>query len=623
MRADRQEQDLKFNRRAFMLAGAGGVGFTLIGARLYSLQVLETERYQLASDGNRFRLDVLPPSRGRILDRFGLAIADNRDSYQVLLVPEQARNVEAALDAVAEFMPLSDYRRERVLREARNNPAYRAITVADDLDWESFAAINLKAPDLPGIEPGLGEVREYPYDSAFAHVIGYVQPPNAREIENDTLSPESLLIHPGFRIGKSGVEIASEATLRGRAGALKVEKDASGRTIRELPEQSTEPTRGQDVVLTLDTDIQRFATERLGEESAAAVVMDVKTGELIALTSTPGFDPNLFVGGISTANYAALRDNDHRPLFNKAIQGTYPPGSTFKGVVAAAALEHDVIDPDEMITCRGSTTLGRRDFHCWRREGHGPVNLHEAVKTSCDIYFYEVAQRLGIERIEEMARRFGLGENYDIGISGVASGLVPNPDWKYSRRNEGWSTGDTYNTGIGQGFLLTSPLQLAVMTSRLASGRAVVPTLYRNAMAPPAPHIGLNEEALARVRDGLRGVVHEPGGTSYSLQGLGVDGVDMAGKTGTAQVYSITREEREAGVRDQDDLPWRLRDHGLFMCYAPAHDPKYAVVVVVEHGGGSSAATRPARDILRRTVMRDPSGRPGIFAQRQTQRRDV
>ena len=614
MRADRQEQDLKFTRRALILSGLGGAAFVGLAGRLYSLQVLQNERYRLLSDNNQFNFNLMPPSRGRILDRFGIPLAENRDSYRVLLIPEQAGDVEAALDRLSRLLPVSEYARARVLRTADSVPRYQAITVADDLDWQTFSAINLNAPDLGGIIPDVGEVRSYPYGPAFAHVVGYVQQANDADIANNPREAERLLLHPGFRVGKTGVEVAREQDLRGSAGALKVEVNARGRVIRELPEQSTNPQAGQDVVMTLDADIQRYAHERLGSESASAVVLDVNTGELIAMVSTPSFDPNLFVGGISTQNYAALRDNDHNPLFHKAIQGTYPPGSTFKAITAAAALEHGLVDPDETVFCNGSTMLGRREFHCWRRQGHGRVNIHEAIKTSCDVFFYEMANRLGIDRLHDMAVRFGVGEQFDIGISGVRSGLMPDPAWLRARMNEPWTTGHTYNVGIGQGAVSMSPLQVAVMTARVASGRAVSPTLYRNALAPPTPHLGLSDDVLARVRAGLRGVVEEPGGTSHSLGGIGIDGVEMAGKTGTAQVYSITAEERASGVRSQADLPWRLRDHGLFMCYAPADNPKYAVVVVVEHGGGSSAATRPARDILRRVVARDPSSRAGIFA---------
>tara|TARA_R110000868_G_scaffold11516_2_gene56283 strand:- start:20360 stop:22234 length:1875 start_codon:yes stop_codon:yes gene_type:complete len=618
MRADRQEQDQKFTRRALLMAGGGALAFTGLSARLYSLQVLESERYRLLSEDNQFNFRLLPPSRGRILDRFGEELADNRDSYRVLIVPEQAGDVASALDRLSRYMPLSAYERERVIRAASRGRRFDAITVADDLDWNTFSAINLNAPNLAGITPDVGEVRSYPYAAAFAHVVGYVQSPNEDDLAGETREAERLLRHPGFRVGKTGVEIAREPELRGSAGALKTEVNARGRVIRELPEQSTMPRQGQDIVMTLDADIQQYAYERLGQDSASAVVIDVNTGELIALVSAPSFDPNLFVGGISTADFSSLRDNDHRPLFQKAIQGTYPPGSTFKAVATAAALEHNVFRPGESVHCSGSVRLGEREFHCWRRQGHGTVNLRTALKTSCDIFFYEAAQRLGIDRLSAMGQRFGLGESFDIGISGAARGIMPTPAWKRAARNEGWSTGDTYNVGIGQGATLASPMQLAVMTARVASGRAVMPTLYRNAMAPPAPHMGLRDDVLAVVRDAMHAAAEEPGGTSFYLGGLGIEGVGMAGKTGTAQVYSITAAERDSGVRTQLDLPWRLRDHGLYVCFAPVDVPKYAVAVVIDHGGGSSAATRPARDILRRVVARDPSSRPGVFANVET-----
>lgn len=614
MRADRQEQELKFTRRALLMSAGGALAFLGLGARLYSLQVLDSERYSLLSEDNQFNFRLVPPSRGRILDRFGVAVAENRDNFRVLMVPEQAGDVDAALDQLAQYMPLTAGRRARAERNIRRARRHEAVVVANDLDWSAFSAVNLNAPDLAGIIPDVGEVRSYPYAESFAHVIGYVQTPNTEDIANEGRESEALLLSPGFRIGKTGVEIAREQDLRGDAGALKQEVNALGRVIRELPEQSIEPQPGRDVVLTLDADIQAFAHQRLGEESAAAVVIDVHSGELIALVSTPSFDPNLFVGGISSADYNAYRNDDHNPLYHKCVQGTYPPGSTFKSIVAAAALEDGLVDPEETVRCTGSVPLGNREFHCWQRRGHGVVNMHEALKTSCDIYFYELAERVGITRMEELARHFGLGATYDIGIAGVARGLVPNPQWLRANRNQSWTTGRTYNTGIGQGFLLASPLQLAVMTARMASGRMVEPSLYRNAMATPPPRIDVSDASMDLVRWGMRAVVHEPGGTSFALRGLGIEGVEMAGKTGTAQVYSISREEREAGVRDQEDLPWRLRDHGLFVCYAPYDNPKYACVVVVEHGGGSNAAKYPARDILQRVVARDPSSRPGVFA---------
>ncbi|PIW29803.1 MAG: penicillin-binding protein 2 [Rhodobacterales bacterium CG15_BIG_FIL_POST_REV_8_21_14_020_59_13] len=611
MKSDRQEQQLKFTRRALMMGAGGAAVFTALGARLYQMQVVETERYRVLSEDNQFNFLLTPPSRGRILDRFGVPVADNRDSYRVVMIPEQAGDAEEALDRLGRIIEITPEQRDRILRNVQRAPRFRPVTIRDDLDWGSFAAINLQTPDLPGIIPEVAEIRDYPSGTAFAHILGYVQPASEIDAGND-----QLLRHPGFRIGRTGAEAAREDTLRGSAGSLKVEVNAFGRVIRELPEQSNPAVPGEDVRLTIDADVQRFAYERLDGESAAAVAIDVESGDLLALASTPGFDPNLFVTGISQTQFNALNQNEFRPLFNKALQGTYPPASTFKAVVALAALEAGVINTTERITCTGSIELGNRTFNCWRRRGHGRVNLRDAVKSSCDVFFYEMAQRLGIDRIASAARQFGLGSAPEIGLAGVSRGIVPDEQWKLSRYGQRWSQGETLITAIGQGFMLASPLQMAVMTARLASGRSVSPRLYLDQPADQGQELVHDPAHLDIVRDALRAVVHEPGGTSYySLGGLGVEGVEMAGKTGSSQVFSISAAEREAGVRSQSELPWRLRDHGMFICYAPADRPRYAVATVVEHGGGGSrAAAPPARDILRLLIERDPSA-AGPFVQ--------
>lgn len=612
MRRDKQEAQAKFNRRALFLGGGGALVFAGLGARLYALQILEQDRYRTLSDDNQFNFRLQPPVRGRLLDRFDQPIAENRESYRLMIVRDQAGDPEAALRRLARYMPLSDARIERLVRDIRRAPRFQPITIAEDLDWETFTRINLHLPELSGITPDVGEVRTYPYPQTFAHITGYVQAASVEAAGDDP-----LLLHPGFRIGRSGVEAAIDEVLRGEAGQLKVEVNAYGRVIRELPDQSVPAAPGRDVRLTVDLRAQRAAMAALDGQAAAAVALDIVTGEILALVSTPSFDPNAFVLGIGQSEFDALNTNPYRPLFNKATTGLYAPASTVKGMVALAALQEGVFEPTERVHCNGSTRLGNRTFHCWRREGHGSVNYHDAVKTSCDIYFYEAARRLGIERWRDMAIRCGMGQLFDIGLAipQRAEGLVPSPEWKRARRGQPWTTGDMYNTGIGQGDLLASPLQLAVMTARVASGRAVTPTLFPREPGHEFESLGFDETYRQLVHDALRAVVHEPGGTSYwtldAGRGLGIDGVEMCGKTGTAQVYSITAEERARGVRDQADLPWRLRNHGLFVGYAPAAAPRYAVAVVVEHGGGGSvAAARPARDILRDLVERDPSARP-------------
>lgn len=607
MRRDKQEFQAQFNRRVILIGGAGALMFAGLTARLYTLQILEQERYRTLSDSNQFSFRLQPPERGRILDRFGEPLAENRDNYRLFIVPEQAGNAERALERLARHLPSIEPRMERLLAQIARAPRFQPVTVAEDLDWETFARINLHLPELPGIVPDVGEVRTYPHAHVMSHVTGYVQVASVEAAQNDR-----LLLHPGFRIGRAGAEIANETALRGAAGQLKVEVNAFGRVIRELPEQSIPARAGDDVALSIDLRAQRVAMQALAQEAAAAVALDVTNGEILVLASTPGFDPNAFVLGIGQEEFNALNTNERRPLFNKATTGLYAPASTIKGVISMAALEHGVISPTERIHCSGSVVLGDRRFHCWRREGHGHVHMHDAMKVSCDTYYYEVARRLGIDRIREMAERCGLGQLFDIGlpIPERASGLVPSPAWKRARRGQPWTTGDTYNTGIGQGYLLASPLQLAVMTARLATGRAVMPTLALRPQGFAFDPLGFSNAHVAAVHQAMHGVVNEPGGTAYwTLQpGLGAGDAQMCGKTGTAQVYSITPEERARGVRDQEDLPWRLRNHGLFVGYAPSDNPRYAVSVVVEHGmGGTRSAARPARDILRDLVLRDPA----------------
>ena len=611
MRRDKQEAQAQFNRRALLLGGVGALAFGALGSRLYSLQILEQERFRLAAANNQFNYRLQPPTRGRLLDRFGDAIAENRDSYRLLIVPEQAGDPRAALERLSAYMPLSPERIERLVRQIGRSPRFKPVTIAEDLDWETFTRINLQLPELPGITPDLGEVRTYPHGPLTAHVTGYVQAASPSQAEGDR-----LLLHPGFRVGRTGVEASLEGRLRGSAGQMKVEVNAFGRVLRELPEESNPAKAGEDVQLTIDVRAQRTALQALGGQAASAVALDMDTGEILALVSSPSFDPNPFVLGIGQQAFNALNTNPYRPLFNKATTGIYAPASTIKGMVALAALEQGVTDPSERILCTGSVELGDRVFHCWERRGHGGVNMHDAIKRSCDTYFYEVARRLGIDNFSEMARRCGLGELYDIGMSlpQSADGLVPSPAWKRAFRGAGWTTGDTYNVGIGQGFLLASPLQLAVMTARVATGRQITPTLLPRTVPPQFETLGVDARHLELIHQAMRAVVHEPGGTAYWVldggQALGPGGPEMCGKTGTAQVYSISAEERARGVRDQEDLPWRLRNHGLFVGYGPVERPRYAVAVVVEHGGGGSmAAARPARDILRDLIRRDPASR--------------
>jgi len=438
-----------------------------------------------------------------------------------------------------------------------------------------------------------------------------------------------LLRLPGFRIGKSGIERTIDKPLRGKAGASRVEVNAYGRVIREL--QRNEGMPGDDAILTLDMDIQTFATNRVQGESASVVVMDIHNGDIYALVSAPGFDPNLFNVGISRTDWKALVENPYKPLTNKVIQGQYPPGSTFKPVTALATLAHGVASPDETVFCSSVMTLGNHQFHCWKKGGHGRVNLHLGIKYSCDIYFYEMARRLGVDRIADMAKRMGLGEDYGLELPNVKDGNVPTSGWKLATTGVSWQQGETLITGIGQGYLLATPLQLAVMTARLANGgKKVVPHLLRSVGSrsftkADAEDLKIDPSHLAAVMGGMNGVSNEVGGTAFGSRIADLGDLTLAGKTGTAQVRRITMAERDRGVLKNEELPWIQRDHALFVAFAPVSAPQYAICVVVEHGGGGSKVAAPiARDIMRETLIRDPARKPALapIAARETTHRE-
>ncbi|HRE62080.1 MAG TPA: penicillin-binding protein 2 [Micropepsaceae bacterium] len=604
-----------FTRRSLVMGGGVVTLFAALTGRIYHLQVVERERYAMLAEDNRVNVQLLPPLRGRIFDRFGVELASNRQNYRAVLIPEKAESVERALDALAAYIPISDNQRQKALREARRNKPFTPITVAENLTWEQFASLNLNIPDLSGVEPDVGDTRHYPFGPQLSHVLGYVAAVSERDLEN-TDDDDPLLRIPGFRIGKQGVERAVDRDLRGKAGVRQIEVNAYGRVIRELSRDTGTP--GEDVVLTLDMEIQKFTQARVADQSASVVVMDIHNGDIIALVSNPGFDPNDFNVGISHARWKELTEDPLKPLINKALTGQYPPGSTFKMLTAIAAIEAGVIPPESTVHCSGRMSLGSHDFHCWKRGGHGSVNMIGALKYSCDIYFYEVARRCGVDKISEVAHRFGLGETFGFEVPGEKRGNVPSQAWKLATTGEPWQQGETLITGIGQGYLLATPLQLAVMTARIANGgRAVVPHILRSVGAtsyakPVPPSIGIPDVALDLARQGMNAVSNEPGGTAYGSR-IVSDTLALAGKTGTAQVRRITREERATGVIHNDNLPWHLRDHALFVAFAPVDVPRYAISVIVEHGGsGSKAAAPVARDVMQLTLERDPSRRAAM-----------
>ena len=600
-------------RRTAVLS-AGGIGiFGILGARLYQLQVLQAEDYRALSDNNRFNFNMLLPERGEIRDRFGIALARNRQNFRLVMIAERTNEVEKTLDRVSKISPISPKQRERIQKDIRQNPKFVPILIKDNVDWETFSALNMRLHALPAIVAEAGQGRAYPENGVFSHVLGYIGRAGNRDIENDA---DPLLKQPTFRIGKTGVEASQEKTLRGASGKLKVEVNARGRIVREWPDPKTRAIRGKDVWLTLDAELQEFAAKQFatvdeGDDSGGVCVIDVITGELRTLLSMPTFDANLFVSGLTQVDMDRMNNDPKRPQYNTAIAGGYPPASTFKMAVMLAALESNLIDPSKSVYCSGKMRLGNRTFHCWKREGHGKMDMRDALKNSCDTYFYDISQLIGIDAIANVARRLGLGKSYDISIGGAISGIVPTENWKRERLGTGWRTGDTLNASIGQGFVLATPLQLAIMTARIANTlEAVEPQLVIGQTLPSFEPLDFDPRHLAYVRDAMWAVTSEPGGTAYRPHPFGTDeivkGIEMAGKTGTGQVRGISASERATGIRKNEKLPWKLRDHSIFVGFAPYARPRFAIGTIVEHGGsGSKRAADISRAVLGEALRRD------------------
>ncbi len=598
-----------FTRRALLVGGAQIAALGALAAKLYQVQVIDGARYALLAETNRISARLIAPPRGRVLDRFGTVLGGNRLNWRALLIAEQTTEPATTLDNFSAIVPLGSYERARIEREVHRHRRFIPIMLREFLTWEDMARIEVNAPDLPGVLVDVGTTRLYPYGEALAHVVGYVAPPN----EGD-MGADPMLALPGIRVGRAAIEKYHDLALRGRAGAVQLEVNAVGRVIRELDRQ--EGVAGADVSLTIDRELQRLVLGRLGDESASAVVMDCRNGEVLAMATNPSFDPSLFNSGVSQAQWVEWTRNRRAPLINKAVAGVYAPGSTFKMVVAMAGLEARVLSPGDRINCPGYLDLGDTRFHCWSKYGHGNLDLRGGLKNSCDVFFYEVARRVGMDRMAAMANRFGMGVKLDIELPEARAGLVPTREWRISH-GHAWNLGDTIVHGIGQGFLQITPLALATMVSRVATGRAVEPHLTRTiggVLQPTAepsywPMMGLPERELHMVREGMFAVVNEPGGTA-PLARLPMSGVQLAGKTGSSQVRRVSRELREHGNFNSKNLPWEFRPHALFVAFAPYDAPRYAVALVVEHGNaGADVAAPLARDIMVDTLTRDPAGR--------------
>ena len=599
--------------RRGLLIGGLQLGFCgLLAWRMHHLQIEKAESFRLVADENRINLRLVPNQRGEIYDRNGVKLAGNEASYSVTMVAEDAGDIDVIFERLSKLINLSPEDVERSKAELERSAKFLPVTITDRLEREDIEKIHSNAPMLPGINPEIAFSRTYPLGEIFAHVVGYVGPVSSRDLEIRE-DPDPLLKIPRFQIGKVGVERELEATLRGKAGTKKVEVNALGRVMREL--ERKEGSKGANLKLTLDTNLQAYVRARLGTESASAVVLDCKTGEILAICSSPTYDPNKFVRGISFDDYGALRDDNHRPLASKTVQDAYPPGSTFKMVTILAALEAGIINHREKIRCNGHIEVSNRKFHCWKRDGHGNVDLVKSLRESCDVYYYELAQKVGIEKIAEVARILGLGQSFDIEMSAVTSGIVPDKIWKQKARSREWVVGDTVNSSIGQGYVLSSPLQLAVMIARIATGNEILPKLIKSVNGVEKEkipdQINLNENNLNLIRKALFEVTNHKRGTAYHSRVLDKKS-QIIGKSGTSQVRNISAVERTQGVLDNKDLPWEQRDHALFVNYAPYDDPKIAVSIVEENGGSGSTVAAPiARDITLQAIYQ---GTPPITA---------
>ena len=609
-----------FHRRAFLFGGLAAGGLLALGGRLAQLQVLDSSHYSKLSAGNQFNFKLVLPPRGRIVDRNGVALASSRQSYRLMAERDEGVDPHRTVQALNRFVPLDPDSQVRMTKALARAPKRQPIAVAEDISWEQFAAINVRAPELPGVSADTSEIRVYPFGGAFAHVIGYVGKATEEDLTPSGPNSEPMMLHPGFRIGRLGVEKAFDLELRGRPGAQKVEVDAHGREVRKDVGGDIPATPGQEIQLTLDADIQNRAVEVFGEESGAAVMLDCRTGDILCMASAPSFDANRFVKGLTPDLYRALSAFERKPMMDKAVSATFPAGSTFKTMVGLAALEAG-IDPAQSYVCTGAMGFGGRAFHCWKHDGHGAQNLHDAIKNSCDVYFYNVAVKIGPDAIAKVAHAFGLGQTFDIGIQGQNKGVIPSTAWKRayfkkSPANQIWFPGESLSYGIGQGYVSVNALQLAVMTARLANGRkALVPRLVKSVggrerpSGAEVPDLAVSPEHLTRVREGMAAVANDVTGGAYRQSQLGLDPIKMAGKTGTAQVRSFDK-----GSRSDVGMPWRLKAHNLFVAFAPYDDPRYALSVIVQHGGASGAtmAAPKAREIMRVALLKDPEIRARI-----------
>ena len=590
------------NRRLFIITAAKVLVFIGLSTRLYSLQVKDKKKYLTLSDKNRIRESKLPPVRGNFLDFFGNTIAGNNEVYQLHLIPEQVEDFRYVSLRLKQILNLSEREFQKLLKKKNEVKPWDTIVVSDNLNWEQFSRVNNYLYELTGVKSVLSISRIYPYNEDFTHVLGYVSQANEKDIAENNEIKERFV--PGLRVGKTGLEKAFEKELLGVNDIQRFEVNAYGKKINQIELQKG--TKGKDIKLTIDKEVQNFCTELLKDKAGSISVMDIYTGEIIAMQSSPSFDPNLFLFGINQDDWQLIRNNPLKPLVNKTISGKYSPGSTIKPIVALSALENGIVDTKFTVKCNGKTEMYGQTYHCWKKKGHGFVDLNNAMKQSCDTYFYEIARRLGVDRLSETAYKFGLGERvFDNLFFNEKKGLVPNTEWKRNALGRGWLLGETIITGIGQGYIQTTPIQLCLMTAQIANGGykiyPKITTDQNNNEFDKFEPLFKNQRNIKIIQRSIYSSTNEVMGTSYSSR-INDPKYRFAGKTGTAQVKRITEEERELELKTSE-IPYEQRDHALYVAFGPYENPRYAMSIVIEHGGSGSSTAAPIAKKLFKLVI--------------------
>ena len=614
------------NRRMFILTTAKAVVLVGVLTRLITLQINESTKYKTLSDKNRFREWKLAPERGIIKDYFDNELASNKQVYQIHLIPENVQNIEEIFFKLKSILNLSDKKISSIRRKIVKQKPWDSIIVEDNLNWSDFSKVNLYLYELQGLEPVVSVARVYE-DNSSAHVLGYVSQVSAKDLKDKKYLKKISV--PGIAVGKTGLERKLDEEVIGKVGFQRYEVNAYGKRIKQI--QVNQGQAGKDFKTTLDLEVQKYTSQLLEDRAASVCVMDIYNGDIISLVSSPSYDPNQFVHGVERKYWNSLINNERKPLGNKALSGLYPPGSTIKTLVALSALENDIVNTTKSVKCTGKIEMHGEVFHCWKKKGHGVVNMRTAIKRSCDVYFYEIARRLGVDRISETVKKFGLGKKVLNNFIEERSGVVPNTKWKKKFIGQNWYIGETLHSGIGQGYFQSTPIQLCLMTAQIANGgfkikpRIVfdgknnnlqnylkyknenpdssIPNLLSQGRFNLKP-LFKNQENINFVKEAMYSSSNEPGGTSYGSR-LEDKKFTFAGKTGSSQVKKFTEAQRIAEVK-QDDIEYKNRDHALFIAFAPVSNPKYAISVVVEHGGSGGKAAAPiAKKVIKKVLERD------------------